>query len=66
MFYRPLMKLAHKFGWHHMREVYPDGDTMLWCDWCGIRIVTKTRKQKEIVDLIFGVFQDRAERDKGE
>ncbi len=38
---RWLHKLAHKYGWHHMREVYPDGDTMLWCEWCGIRVVTK-------------------------
>jgi hypothetical protein len=27
--YRPLMKLAHRMGWHHMKVCYPDGDTML-------------------------------------
>jgi hypothetical protein len=41
--YRHIMKLAHKYGWHHMRTIYPDGDTMLMCEWCGIRVVTKRR-----------------------
>ena len=44
--YRPLMKLAHKHGWHHMRTCYPDGDTMLRCDWCGISVITKRAKNK--------------------
>ena len=42
--YRRLMRVCHKFGWHKMREVYPDGDTMLICDWCGLRVVTHRRK----------------------
>ena len=40
-FYRNLMKLAHKYGWHHMRTCYPDGDTLLRCDWCGLSVVTQ-------------------------
>jgi hypothetical protein len=40
-FYRTLMRLAHRFNWHHMKPCYPDGDTMLWCRWCGIRVVIK-------------------------
>jgi hypothetical protein len=35
------MKLAHKHGWHHMKTCYPDGDTLLRCDWCGLSVVTK-------------------------
>ena len=35
------MKLAHKYGWHKMKTCYPDGDTMLRCDWCGLSVVTK-------------------------
>lgn len=34
------MKLAHKYEWHHMKPCYPDGDTMLRCDWCGLSVVT--------------------------
>ena len=37
------MKLAHRHNWHHMKPCYPDGDTMLVCHWCGIRIVTYKR-----------------------
>lgn len=41
--YRAIMRLAHRFNWHYMPASYPDGDTMLWCHWCGIRIVTERR-----------------------
>lgn len=42
-FYRTLMKLAHRFNWHHTRTCYPDGDTLLVCDWCGLRYVKHRR-----------------------
>ena len=29
-----------------MRTCYPDGDTMLRCDWCGISVITKRAKNK--------------------
>lgn len=45
-FYRNLMKLAHRFNWHHTRTCYPDGDTMLVCDWCGLRYVSHRRHQE--------------------
>lgn len=35
--YRPLMKLAHRYHWHYAPPSYPDGDTHLWCQWCGFR-----------------------------
>ncbi len=37
--YRPLMKLAHRYNWHYAPPCYPDGDTMLWCHWCGMKYV---------------------------
>lgn len=39
--YRPFMRLAHYFNWHHTTVCYPDGDTMFWCQWCGMRDVMK-------------------------
>lgn len=45
--YRTIMRLAHRFNWHYMQPSYPDGDTMLWCHWCGIRIVTEYRLHKK-------------------
>lgn len=47
-FYGALMRLAHRHNWHHMKPCYPDGDTMLWCHWCGIRIVTKRRERSDV------------------
>lgn len=35
--YRPWMKLAHRFNWHHMTVCHVEGDVMDWCQWCGIR-----------------------------
>ena len=45
-FYRPFMKLAHKYEWHHMRTSYvqdPSNNTlvtMVKCDWCGLSVTT--------------------------
>lgn len=35
--YRPMMRLTHRFNWHYAPPIYPDGDTQLWCKWCGFR-----------------------------
>jgi hypothetical protein len=36
--YRPLMRLVHRYGWHHMEEVNPvGGPPMAWCHWCGLK-----------------------------
>ncbi len=40
-FYRLLMKIAHRYNWHYAPPVYPDGDTQLWCQWCGFRETIK-------------------------
>lgn len=36
--YRGIMKIAHCFHWHYAPPIYPDGDTQLWCQWCGFRM----------------------------
>jgi hypothetical protein len=43
--YRLLMKIAHKYNWHYAPPCYPDGDTMLWCRWCGFRAVITKRNE---------------------
>jgi hypothetical protein len=35
--YRFIMRLAHRYNWHYAPPIYPDGDTQLWCTWCGLR-----------------------------
>ena len=42
-FYRWSMKFAHRFNWHYAPPIYPDGDTQLWCKWCGFRQTVKKR-----------------------
>ena len=42
-FYRAIMRLAHRFNWHYAPPIYPDGDTQLWCKWCGFRQTIKRR-----------------------
>jgi hypothetical protein len=46
--YRTIMKIAHKYNWHYAPPVYPDGDKMLWCQWCGFRAVVLRRDMKEV------------------
>jgi hypothetical protein len=46
--YRLTMKLTHRWHWHYMKPCYPEGDTLLWCQWCGIRIVTHRRSAARI------------------
>lgn len=45
--YRHLMKLSHRFNWHHTTTYYPEGDTLVVCNWCGIRAITKRAAWKE-------------------
>ncbi len=46
--YGPLMKLAHRYHWHYAPPCYPDGDTQLWCRWCGFRQTIKRREHVPI------------------
>ena len=47
--YRMVMRLAHKFHWHYAPPIYPEGDTMLWCQWCGFRAIVR---RKDWVDSL--------------
>jgi hypothetical protein len=44
--YRRIMKLAHKYGWHHMRTSYIEDpsnntiSTLVRCEWCGLSTIT--------------------------
>jgi len=44
-FYRLIMRFAHKFNWHYAPPIYPEGDTQLWCKWCGFRQTIKRANQ---------------------
>jgi len=37
LFYRPLMRVAHRYNWHYAPPIYPEGDMQLWCQWCECR-----------------------------
>jgi len=39
--YRITMRITHRFNWHYAPPVYPEGDTHLWCKWCGFRQTIK-------------------------
>lgn len=40
-FYRLIMRVAHRYNWHYAPPIYPEGDTQLWCKWCGFRQTIK-------------------------
>lgn len=44
LLYRSFMKFAHRHNWHYAPPVYPNGDTQLWCQWCGFRETIKKGK----------------------
>jgi hypothetical protein len=52
--YPHLMRLSHRFNWHHTRTCYPDGDTLIVCDWCGLRYVARRRGQVDKVISVSG------------
>ena len=39
MFRRLLMIIAHRFNWHYMPPFQIEGDTVYWCEWCGLCVV---------------------------
>ena len=47
-FYRKIMRLAHRYHWHYAPPFYPEGDTELWCQWCGFRQTIKRQKYETI------------------
>lgn len=55
-FYSNLMKLDHRFNWHYAPPSYPDGDTVLWCQWCGLR--GKVMSALESTQLVREILKD--------
>jgi len=49
LLYKFLMQTAHRFNWHYAPPIYPEGDTQLWCKWCGFRQTIKQREHKSLV-----------------
>ena len=47
--YGRLMKLAHRFNWHHTTTTYPEGDTLVRCQWCGLASVIRRRDCKPAI-----------------
>lgn len=45
MITRWFMRLAHRYNWHYAPPIYPDGDTQLWCKWCGFRQTIRRRSR---------------------
>ena len=43
-FYRLIMKISHRYHWHYAPPIYPEGDTQLWCKWCGFRQTQRNSK----------------------
>lgn len=43
--YRLIMKIAHKYHWHYAPPIYPEGDTQLWCKWCGFRATIQSHEK---------------------
>lgn len=50
--YRVIMRIAHRYNWHYAPPCYPDGDTMLWCHWCGMRDVVRRAGGSDPIDAI--------------
>jgi hypothetical protein len=49
--YWAISRLLHRFNLHYMPPVYPEGDTVLWCRWCGARYrVPQTGRDEEAPD----------------
>ena len=52
--YRPLMRLAHRYNWHYAPPIYPDGDTQLWCRWCGFRETINRSGTDKVIAALSG------------
>ena len=48
-FYRLAMKLAHRYHWHYAPPIYPEGDTQLWCKWCGFSQTIKRAGDQDAI-----------------
>jgi len=48
-FYSLIMKVAHYYNWHYAPPLYPEGDTQLWCRWCGFQATIKKAERLESI-----------------
>lgn len=55
--YRIIMKIAHRYNWHYAPPIFPEGDTQLWCKWCGFR-QTVAFKYKVPEDAQYVAYQE--------
>jgi hypothetical protein len=49
VWYRLVMRIAHKYHWHYMPPlpvIHSDGKVLYRCDWCGIRQTINDGKDK--------------------
>jgi len=44
-FYRLIMRIAHRYNWHYAPPIYPEGDTLLKCNWCGLHYVKASERR---------------------
>lgn len=56
--YRAVMKLSHRFNWHHTRTLRPEGDVVLYCSWCGLQY-TK-HKAAKVISIDDGPGRERS------
>ena len=49
--YGAFQRFVHRHNWHHTRTCYPDGDTLVVCDWCGLRTVMQRRDYKPAITV---------------
>lgn len=49
--YRAVMKTLHRYNLHYAPPIYPEGDELLWCKWCGLQQVVKRRGDKNVMDI---------------
>ena len=63
LFYRRVMKLAHKLDWHHapMHGPFEDGATQRWCQWCGFRETYQPSEERKRLRQLYNQLKDNQE-----
>ena len=49
--YRLFQKALHRLNLHYMPPCYPNGDTLLWCRWCGVREVVDYNSRRAMLQI---------------
>lgn len=52
--YRHIMRLAHRFNWHHtvtLGPLSPGGEYQVWCQWCGLRQTVVPHQHERIAHV---------------